>query len=41
MHDHITDLRVDVDLSSVRPETYSLGVRQPSLEWTRYPIRVF
>jgi hypothetical protein len=42
LHDHhIVDLRVDVDLSSVRPGPYSLGVRQPSLEWTRYPIRVF
>ncbi len=41
LHDHITDLRVDVDLGSVRPGTYSLAVRQPSLEWTRYPIRVF
>jgi hypothetical protein len=41
LHDHIIDLQVDVDLSSVRPGTYSLGVRKPSLEWTRYPIRVF
>jgi hypothetical protein len=41
LHDHITGLRVDVDLSSIRAGEYSLGVRQPSLEWTRYPIRVF
>ena len=41
LHDHITDLRVDIDLSDVRAGSYSLGVRQPSLEWTRYPIRVF
>jgi hypothetical protein len=41
MHNHITNLRVDVDLGSVRPGTYSLGIRQPGLEWTRYPIRVF
>jgi len=41
LHDHITALRVDVDLSSIRPGTYSLGVRQPGLEWTRYPIRAF
>ena len=41
LHDHINRLRVDVDLSSVRPGAYSLGVRQPSLEWTRYPMRVF
>jgi hypothetical protein len=41
LHDHVIDLRVDVDFRSVRPGTYSLGVRQPNLEWTRYPIRVF
>ncbi|MCU1297757.1 MAG: hypothetical protein JWO91_2035 [Acidobacteriaceae bacterium] len=41
VHDHITGLRVDVDLSSVRPGAYSLGVRQAGLEWARYPIRVF
>ena len=41
LHDHITGLRVDVDLSSIRPGEYSLGVRPSSLEWTRYPIRVF
>jgi hypothetical protein len=41
LHDHITDLRVDVNLGNVRPGTYSLGVRQPGLDWTRYPIRVF
>jgi hypothetical protein len=37
----ITILQVDVDLSTVRPGAYSLGVRQPNLGWTRYPIRVF
>jgi len=41
LHDHVTDLRVDVDFRGVRPGTYSLGVRQPNIEWTRYPIRVF
>jgi hypothetical protein len=41
LDDHITRLRVDVDLSSIRPGVYSLGVREPSIEWTRYPIRVF
>lgn len=41
LHDHITELRVDVDLSSIRKGTYFLGVRQAGLEWTRYPIRVF
>lgn len=41
LHDHITDLRVDVDLSGVRAGAYSLGLRQAGLEWTRYPTRVF
>jgi hypothetical protein len=41
LHDHITDLRVDVDLSGVQAGAYSLGLRQAGLEWTRYPIRVF
>ena len=41
LHNHITNLQVDVDLSSVRSGAYSLGIRQPGLEWTRYPIRVF
>jgi hypothetical protein len=41
LHDHIMGLRVDVDFSSIRPGEYFLGVRQASLGWTRYPIRVF
>jgi hypothetical protein len=41
LRDHITRLRVDVDLSSIRPATCSLGVRQAGLEWSRYPIRLF
>jgi hypothetical protein len=40
LHDHATSLRVDVDVSSVRPGAYFLGVRQPDLEWARYPVRV-
>ena len=41
VHDHVTALRVDIDLNSVRAGAYSLGVRQPSLDWTRYRIRIF
>jgi hypothetical protein len=41
LRDHINRLRVDVDLSGVRPGTYSLGVRQAGLEWSRYPARLF
>jgi hypothetical protein len=40
LQNHITNLQIDIDLSSVRRGTYSLGVRQPGLEWTLYPIRV-
>ena len=41
LHDHVTDLKVNVDLGGVRPGAYSLGVRQSSVDWTRYPVRVF
>ena len=41
VHDHVTALRVDIDLNSVRAGAYSLGVRQPNQNWTRYPIRIF
>jgi hypothetical protein len=41
LHNHVTALRVDVDVSGVRPGAYSLGVRQPNAEWTSYPIRIF
>jgi len=41
LQDHVVVLRADVDLAPVRPGSYSLGIRQPGLEWTRFPIRVF
>ena len=41
LRDHINRLPVDVDLSGIRSGDYSLGIRQPNLEWARYPIRVF
>jgi hypothetical protein len=41
LHDHINRLQVDADFNSIRPGTYSLGVRQAGLEWSRYPVRVF
>jgi hypothetical protein len=40
LHDHVTGLRVDVDVRSIPPGAYFLGVRQPGLEWSRYPIRL-
>jgi hypothetical protein len=41
LHDHVTDLRVDIDLRSVQSGSYFLGVRQAGVEWSRYSIRVF
>jgi hypothetical protein len=41
LEDHVVVMRADVDLGSVRLGSYSLGIRRPGLEWTRFPIRVF
>jgi hypothetical protein len=38
--DHVVVLRANVDLAGVPPGSYFLGVRQPGLEWTRFPIRL-
>jgi len=40
LEDHIVVLRANVDLARVSPGSYFLGVRQPGLEWTRFPIRL-
>ena len=40
LEDHIVVLRAGVDLAGVSPGSYFLGVRQPGLEWTRFPIRL-
>jgi len=40
LEDHVVVLRADVDLGSVSPGSYFLGLRQPGLEWTRFPVRV-
>jgi hypothetical protein len=40
LEDHIVVLRADVDLAAVSPGLYFLGVRQPGLEWTRFPVRL-
>ena len=40
LEDHVVVLRVDVDLAGVPPGSYSFGVRQSGLEWTRFPIRL-
>jgi hypothetical protein len=41
LENHVVILRADVDLAVVRPGSYSLGLRQTGLEWTRFPVRVF
>jgi len=40
LEDHIVVLRAGVDLAGVSPGSYFLGLRQPGLEWMRFPIRV-
>ena len=40
LENHVVILRADVDLSGVSPGAYVFGIRQPGLEWTRYPVRV-
>ena len=41
LQDHIVSLRADVDVGGIQPGMYFLALRQPALEWTRYPLRVF
>jgi hypothetical protein len=33
-------LKTEIDLAGVSPGLYVLAVRQPGMEWNRYPIRV-
>jgi len=40
LEDHVVILRADIDLAGVSPGSYLLGVRQPGLEWNRYPVHV-
>ena len=40
LEDHIVVLRANVDLATISPGSYFLGVRQPGLEWTRFSIRL-
>ena len=40
LEDHIVVLSANVDLASVSPGSYFVAIRQPGLEWTRFPIRV-
>jgi hypothetical protein len=40
LENHTVILNADIDLTGVSPGAYFLGVRQPGLEWSRYPVRV-
>lgn len=40
LENHLVILSADIDLAGVSPGSYLLGVRQPGLEWSRYPVRV-
>ena len=40
LENHTVVLNANVDLAGVSPGSYFLGVRQPGLEWSRYPLRV-
>ena len=40
LENHTVVLNADIDLAGVSPGSYFLGVRQPGLEWSRYPARV-
>ena len=40
LENHTVILYADIDLVGVSPGSYFLGVRQPGLEWSRYPVRV-
>lgn len=40
LEDHIVVLKADINLAGISPGSYFLGLRQPGLEWMRFPIRV-
>jgi hypothetical protein len=40
LENQIVILRADIDIGNVSAGLYFLGVRQPGLEWSRYPTRV-
>jgi hypothetical protein len=41
LESHVMVLRVDLKVADVPAGSYFLGLRQPGLEWTRFPVRVF
>ena len=41
LEDHVVVLKAEVNLAGAPPGSYFLEVRQPGLEWTRFPVRLF
>jgi hypothetical protein len=41
LESHVMVLRVDLRVAEVPPGSYFVGLRQPGLEWRRFPVRVF
>ncbi len=40
LENHTVVLNANIDLAGVSPGSYSLGVRQRGLKWSRYPARL-
>jgi len=40
LENHVVILRTDPDLAGVRPGSYFLALREPGVQWTRFPARV-
>ena len=40
LENHTVILKTEIDLAGVPPGLYVLAVRQPGMEWSRYPVRV-
>jgi len=40
LENHTVVMKANLDLAGVLPGTYFLGVRQPGLEWSRYPVHL-
>ena len=40
LKEHVVVMTVDLDLANIPAGLYFLGLRQPGLAWTRFPIRL-
>jgi hypothetical protein len=40
LENHVVVLRADIDFGGVPPGSYFLGLRQPGLRWTQFPVHV-